>query len=100
MTAIHCCVWNQESENRKVDRDLIVTGFEIVKMSSMYLTHRILSCPPTSKGLVENIILPLRPSFFDKIKSLNFGVGLVGVAVVLIVGISTIKEEKELEIRN
>lgn len=38
-----------------------------------------------------------RPSFFDKIKSLNFGVGLVGVAVVLIVGISTIKEEKELE---
>ena len=42
VTAIHCCVWNQESENRKVDRDLIVTGFEIDKYVS-YTPHIILS---------------------------------------------------------
>ena len=34
VTAIHCCVGNQESENRKVDRDLIVTCFEIDKYVS------------------------------------------------------------------
>lgn len=38
-----------------------------------------------------------RLSFFDKIKSFNFRIGLAGVAVVLIVGISTIKENKNLE---